>query len=827
MAAFPGLGEKKIMPGTYEPTDFEDLESNPFELLTQFQDEWRNRERPDAWSTKNLTALDLTDVDWQAYNPPASVFNLSGVDSQLLAKIIHTSVENVNARSAHERGQRLEIEELRAAAEKQAAQKPKEIEYLPIIIPPERPEPSDVDSIAGSENASIARMQAINALNDGGRRPSQASSMTDPSSKSIKGRKGRFRKLLDRVGDFGETGSSGRLGLLPPLPPSDLVGENALPFPNSLQSGSRQGHRGSTIQELGATIRANIEMLQSRSTSIYELSSVIPVQELPGSTVMPRSKSVKHPPPPPAMVECVSCLEEFPPGNVVKVPCHSYCHECFAGLISAACRNEQQWPPKCCLNEIPFRTILRYVPKDLKQKFQDRSSEWNVPVNERIYCSTPDCSLWISPESIRKNANKARCERGHWTCTICRGPQHDRGECPQDRDMNLTNQLAEEEGWKRCYNCRALVEHKEACQHMTCRCGSQFCYVCGLRWKTCGCTMEQLKQVKDAAAARKEERQRKEAQESEELRQMLAEIAEFERQEALKAEMERQENIRLEELRQQQELLERVRLECIRRLEIEAKFLELRVALDRTHDRQVILLAEEQVEAEAKLAEDYEAAKVRLEQKQVEDRGQLEISIQTRISGKDEAFGQEFSVRSALETKILEEFHVQLLEYWKIRPNGEGEIEKAMALLRKTMEQYYQAWKEWRDRQQAAYSEQLEEERIIMGELVTSGNERLKEKHEESVRDMGRRKIAEKKWLRTIAAEREKLLAEAEEQEMEGEADTMFSSESRKRASANGERPVTAGPAPKEPLTMKPMTVRSALTASSPVSPRTHIGQAL
>src|SRR5436190_9935404 len=32
-----------------------------------------------------------------------------------------------------------------------------------------------------------------------------------------------------------------------------------------------------------------------------------------------------------------------------------------------------------------------------------------------------------------------------------------------------------------------MVELKEGCNHMTCRCTAEFCMICGSKWKTCDC----------------------------------------------------------------------------------------------------------------------------------------------------------------------------------------------------------------------------------------------------------------------------------------------------------------------------------------------------
>jgi hypothetical protein len=41
--------------------------------------------------------------------------------------------------------------------------------------------------------------------------------------------------------------------------------------------------------------------------------------------------------------------------------------------------------------------------------------------------------------------------------------------------------------WMRCFDCGHVIEKKAGCNHITCFCGSQFCYLCGSTWGTCKC----------------------------------------------------------------------------------------------------------------------------------------------------------------------------------------------------------------------------------------------------------------------------------------------------------------------------------------------------
>lgn len=114
---------------------------------------------------------------------------------------------------------------------------------------------------------------------------------------------------------------------------------------------------------------------------------------------------------------------------------------------------------------------------------------------------------------------------------------------------------------------------------MTCRCKAQFCYVCGMRWHTCGCTEQQLavrlaevearrlrvqaqEQAAVAAAAARERAERaRQAQEeamAEELREILQLIDDFELAEATRlaeeAEAERAVALALRQRREEEEL---------------------------------------------------------------------------------------------------------------------------------------------------------------------------------------------------------------------------------------------------------------------------------
>ncbi|OTA07962.1 hypothetical protein A9Z42_0088980 [Trichoderma parareesei] len=707
------------------PEDCLDFYQNPYTALGKLQDAGKDKDIVPPVTTEKPHAVDgdMDDVDWQDYEPPTALRKTPNVTSQILLDIVFSSIENVKSRVAGE--QRLRKEAADEAAARLAAEEKHKAKgkgpYLPIIIPSEGPpaEPS---------KPSVKNPAPESTVSGGQEAPTKA-------DKIEKRRKFALRNLFQRNHpDGGESSAAGH---------------------------AREALRNK--------IEAQIQSVDPKSANPKTLEAIAALRK----TKLFKTADAN------ALVECVSCLDDVAVKDTVKAPCHSYCRLCFVRLVSAAVQNEQQWPPKCCMNQIPFKTVLKNIPEDLKRRFHERSSEWEIPVSERVYCHHADCSIWIRPGRISLARRQARCEHGHLTCTICRGQAHGNDECPQDRDLNLTNLLAEEEGWKHCYSCHALVEHKEACQHMTCRCGAQFCYVCGLRWRTCGCTIEQLHAIKEAAEARRAQRLVDERAEAEELREMLAQIEEFERQEALRLDIERLEKERLKMERWQAEVEERLRMEQVRRQEIEIKYQQLREMLNGLNELQHIMADSRHDESARDVAVEAEVAKSQLKVKQQAERESLDSLLSTKLRAREDQYDKEYAARAALECQLEEDYLAQLRNFWADKVDGgEERVQASMLPLRQRMDVAHRTWQRWRDDQLQHYQSKLDEERTVKEELMYSSRRRMEAAFAGRETQLARRMVAEKRWIKEVFLERERLLVGMELEETEDDADSLFATES-------------------------------------------------
>lgn len=199
--------------------------------------------------------------------------------------------------------------------------------------------------------------------------------------------------------------------------------------------------------------------------------------------------------PAPAPERKVSCLvcgsDTVPVAQSAKLPCtHRMCHECLKRLFKLSVKDPAHMPPKCCNNtEIDLKHVDALFSEDFKKKWNRKLKEYRA--KNRIYCPQKGCGEWIQPKHMYMDENRrkvGKCSKCRSkVCATCNMKAHKSRECPKDPAMKQFTEVAEQAGWRKCYNCSAMVELKEGCNHMTCRCTAEFCMVCGLKWKSCDC----------------------------------------------------------------------------------------------------------------------------------------------------------------------------------------------------------------------------------------------------------------------------------------------------------------------------------------------------
>lgn len=473
-----------------------------------------------------------------------------------------------------------------------------------------------------------------------------------------------------------------------------------------------------------------------------------------------------------ATTECVSCMEEFEAPRMVKLSCHSYCATCFVGLVSNALESEAQWPVKCCLNIIPSDTIITNINGPMKKKYRHRAAEWAIPAGNRIYCPVATCSAWIEPKYIDRESGCAKCSKcKQKTCLTCRGPFHNSLDCPSDAQIQTTIELAEIEGWKRCYSCHALVEHNKGCRHMTCRCKAQFCYFCGLRWRTCQCTEDDLIRVQAQADQRRLQQRNREferdalamiaAVAAEEERQVIAEVEEFIRQEA-----EREAQITEQERRIAAE--ERRKREETRIAAVNHRYHQFNRELDSLHDLQKIHIVERHEFERTTLTREHQNDLNLLAVRHPSEIETLQWGSERRIEATKARFFAEYQTLSAADQNLEEAFVSETSVFWAGRPEHDEKIRQAREKYRLAQDPHYRFWeKRKRDKLQNVRDEEFaKKDALMLRQKHEIGAAKKKERMKEA--EAMRKRWAEMRWVEEIVKERVTMLEELEQDEYAG-----------------------------------------------------------
>jgi len=188
--------------------------------------------------------------------------------------------------------------------------------------------------------------------------------------------------------------------------------------------------------------------------------------------------------------DCVICQDAIH-GIEIRAPCnHYYDLSCVVDLFRAATRDESLFPPRCCRNPIPLSRVQMHLPKELLALFKEKEKEFGTL--NRVYCSNPKCSRFLGPVSqgLFRSTTTCSAPACHTrTCNRCKSKVEDNSwhSCSSNDTDGAVLALGKNAKWARCPGCGQMIELVVGCYHMTCRCKTEFCYMCAARWKTCGC----------------------------------------------------------------------------------------------------------------------------------------------------------------------------------------------------------------------------------------------------------------------------------------------------------------------------------------------------
>ncbi|KAK3081970.1 hypothetical protein LTS18_009839 [Coniosporium uncinatum] len=191
------------------------------------------------------------------------------------------------------------------------------------------------------------------------------------------------------------------------------------------------------------------------------------------------------------MFECCVCCEEYLEDDF-ELHCweHPMCNTCIRQVFELALHDTSAFPASCCgaRHRISIRLFQDILDPDLVKAYRQKIQEHDVPETVRVYCSNGTCSVFLPRAQFEEKSysTTARCSSCDFiTCVGCKsvweGYDH---ECDFENSGTRPPAYSPDCRIKKCPYCRQFIEHAGACNHMTCKCGREWCFVCLEDWST-------------------------------------------------------------------------------------------------------------------------------------------------------------------------------------------------------------------------------------------------------------------------------------------------------------------------------------------------------
>ncbi|MFH4984165.1 hypothetical protein AB6A40_010874 [Gnathostoma spinigerum] len=195
---------------------------------------------------------------------------------------------------------------------------------------------------------------------------------------------------------------------------------------------------------------------------------------------------------------CDVCDSEYKDG--FSLVCgHFYCNQCWLKHSVEQIKNGKA--PITCMNTKCERVLeldhtLTFLPYELCLRYEKLVWEKIMMQKDWLYCESCQSVLHVNVDGEKKRRKLFHpaivCKCGHSHCILCKRSWHWPLSCNVAERYNDvlenygegTSQALQriKINMRKCPFCRTFCERSYGCNHMSCRCGREFCYSCGGSW---------------------------------------------------------------------------------------------------------------------------------------------------------------------------------------------------------------------------------------------------------------------------------------------------------------------------------------------------------
>ncbi|CAF1031505.1 unnamed protein product [Rotaria sordida] len=194
---------------------------------------------------------------------------------------------------------------------------------------------------------------------------------------------------------------------------------------------------------------------------------------------------------------CTNCccdMNELTPMTALKSCSHWLCNHCWKQYLENSIKSIRviRCPEWNCCSLVDIGTILSLVNIHYMNIYERNIEKCLVNLSRSyIKCPLKSCSIIF--QIIDSGIDYVRCRCGHQFCIDCKQEPHFPATCTSYRayidEVYQNGDLLSDYNTKlivrgrHCVSCNNFIEKNGGCNHMTCRCGAEFCWLCTAYWK--------------------------------------------------------------------------------------------------------------------------------------------------------------------------------------------------------------------------------------------------------------------------------------------------------------------------------------------------------
>ena len=240
------------------------------------------------------------------------------------------------------------------------------------------------------------------------------------------------------------------------------------------------------------------KMKYHNSEDYYEQSTLNQTSILQSKMMKPNMEEQKA-----ESFMCNICQEETV--KFIKLDCpHKFCQKCLRQYINLKLKENQFslqnliCPAENCKKLMTFKLIQKILMKKEFEGVDCKLLAFNpenfLKKNEKIVkCPKGNCDFFFIMRKREKNLKQYHCPKCRKDFCVNGCPELHQGYTCEQYQRLISEEgkefmgVVQDKKIKQCEKCGVWIEKNKGCNHITCKCSHQFCYICGNKWKTCPC----------------------------------------------------------------------------------------------------------------------------------------------------------------------------------------------------------------------------------------------------------------------------------------------------------------------------------------------------